>query len=150
MPKLEGSIYPAFQIVMLLLLTAAPAFIHFPMTELRKVDLEQKHAAIIIALAAGIIVGILAPENTSVYGIGGIRDAVLPKNINYCCGFSAILMTALVMNLILRCSYQEHPYFNPGILRDSRSHIQTDCGTHWECIWQALDVFSSVDARFVS
>ena len=35
-------------------------------------------------------------------------------------------------------------------LRDSRSHIQTDCGTHLACIWQALDVFSSVDARFVS
>ena len=29
MPKLEGSIFPAVQIVMLLLLVAAPAFIHF-------------------------------------------------------------------------------------------------------------------------
>ena len=53
MPKLEGGIYPAFQIVMLLLLTAAPAFIHFTEPEGGP---GAKHAAIIIALAAGIIV----------------------------------------------------------------------------------------------
>ena len=29
MPKLEGAVYPAFQIVMLILLVAAPVFIHF-------------------------------------------------------------------------------------------------------------------------
>ena len=29
MPKLEGAVYPAFQIVVLILLVAAPAFIHF-------------------------------------------------------------------------------------------------------------------------
>lgn len=38
MPKLEGGIYPAFQIVMLLLLVAAPAFIH---SQSRKADPEQ-------------------------------------------------------------------------------------------------------------
>lgn len=34
---------------------------------------------------------------------------------------------------------QEHP-ISIRDLRDSRSHIQTDCGTHWECIWQALGI----------
>ena len=61
MPKLEGSIYPAFQIVMLLLLVAAPAFIHFTEPEGGP---GAKHAAIIIALAAGIITIIC----TIVYG----------------------------------------------------------------------------------
>ena len=52
MPKLEGSIYPAFQIVMLLLLVAAPAFIHFTEPEGGP---GAKHAAILISLAAVII-----------------------------------------------------------------------------------------------
>lgn len=80
MPKLEGGIYPAFQIVMLLLLVAAPAFIHFTEPEGGP---GAKRAAIIIALAAGIIVGILA-QRTRLCMVGGIRDAVLLKNINYC------------------------------------------------------------------
>ena len=70
MPKLEGSIYPAFQIVMLLLLAAAPAFIHFTEPEGGP---GAKHAAIIIALSAGIIVGILA-QRTRLCMVGGIRD----------------------------------------------------------------------------
>lgn len=81
MPKLEGSIYPAFQIVMLLLLAAAPAFIHFTEPEGGP---GAKHAAIIIALAAGIIVGILA-QRTRLCMVGGIRDAVLFKEYKLTC-----------------------------------------------------------------
>ena len=90
MPKLEGGIYPAFQIVMLLLLVAAPAFIHFTEPEGGP---GAKHAAIIIALAAGIIVGILA----------------------------AILVTALVMNLILG-AVTGTSYFNPGFAGQPIAH----------------------------
>ena len=85
MPKLEGSIYPAFQIVMLLLLAAAPAFIHFTEPEGGP---GAKHAAIIIALAAGIIVGILA-QRTRLCMVGGIRDAVLFKEYKLLFGFAA-------------------------------------------------------------
>ena len=73
MPKLEGAVYPAFQIVVLILLVAAPAFIHFTEPEGGP---GAKHAAILISLAAGVIVGILA-QRTRLCMVGGIRDAVL-------------------------------------------------------------------------
>ncbi len=121
MPKLEGSIYPAFQIVMLLLLAAAPAFIHFTEPEGGP---GAKHAAIIIALAAGIIVGILA-QRTRLCMVGGIRDAVLFKEYKLLFGFAAILVTALVMNLILG-AVTGTSYFNPGICGTAdRTHRRT-------------------------
>ena len=85
MPKLEGSIYPAFQIVMLLLLVAAPAFIHF--TE---------------------------PE-----GGPGAKHA-------------AILVTALVMNLILG-AVTGTSYFNPGFAGQPIAHT--------DGLWNALGMY---------
>ena len=110
MPKLEGSIYPAFQIVMLLLLVAAPAFIHFTEPEGGP---GAKHAAIVIALAAGIIVGILA-QRTRLCMVGGIRDAVLFKEYKLLFGFAAILVTALGNESDPRCSYR-NILFQSGI-----------------------------------
>ena len=125
MPKLEGSIYPAFQIVMLLLLAAAPAFIHFTEPEGGP---GAKHAAIIIALAAGIIVGILA-QRTRLCMVGGIRDAVLFKEYKLLFGFAAILVTALVMNLILG-AVTGTSYFNPGFAGQPIAHT--------DGLWNAL------------
>lgn len=85
MPKLEGSIYPAFQIVMLLLLVAAPAFIHF--TE---------------------------PE-----GGPGAKHA-------------AILVTALVMNLLLG-AVTGTSYFNPGFAGQPIAHT--------DGLWNALGMY---------
>lgn len=103
MPKLEGGIYPAFQIVMLLLLVAAPTFIHFTEPEGGP---GAKHAAIIIALAAGIIVGILA-QRTRLCMVGGIRDAVLFKEYKLLFGFVAIqsvIFCGQFIHAILFCS----------------------------------------------
>ena len=128
MPKLEGSIYPAFQIVMLLLLAAAPAFIHFTEPEGGP---GAKHAAIIIALAAGIIVGILA-QRTRLCMVGGIRDAVLFKEYKLLFGFAAILVTALVMNLILG-AVTGTSYFNPGFAGQPIAHT--------DGLWNALGMY---------
>lgn len=128
MPKLEGSIYPAFQIVMLLLLAAAPAFIHFTEPE---GGCGAKHAAIIIALAAGIIVGILA-QRTRLCMVGGIRDAVLFKEYKLLFGFAAILVTALVMNLILG-AVTGTSYFNPGFAGQPIAHT--------DGLWNALGMY---------
>ena len=128
MPKLEGSIYPAFQIVMLLLLAAAPAFIHFTEPEGGP---GAKHAAIIIALAAGIIVGILA-QRTRLCMVGGIRDAVLFKEYKLLFGFAAILVTALVMNLLLG-AVTGTSYFNPGFAGQPI--------THTDGLWNALGMY---------
>ena len=128
MPKLEGSIYPAFQIVMLLLLAAAPAFIHFTEPEGGP---GAKHAAIIIALAAGIIVGILA-QRTRLCMVGGIRDAVLFKEYKLLFGFAAILVTALVINLILG-AVTGTSYFNPGFAGQPIAHT--------DGLWNALGMY---------
>lgn len=128
MPKLEGGIYPAFQIVMLLLLVAAPAFIHFTEPEGGP---GAKHAAIIIALAAGIIVGILA-QRTRLCMVGGIRDAVLFKEYKLLFGFAAILVTALVMNLILG-AVTGTSYFNPGFAGQPIAHT--------DGLWNALGMY---------
>ena len=116
MPKLEGAVYPAFQIVVLILLVAAPAFIHFTEPEGGP---GAKHAAILISLAAGVIVGILA-QRTRLCMVGGIRDAVLFGEYKLLFGFVAILVSALIMNVALGFFHQD--------LSDSQSHIQTDCG----------------------
>lgn len=138
MPKLEGAVYPVFQIVVLILLVAAPAFIHFTEPEGGP---GAKHAAILISLAAGVIVGILA-QRTRLCMVGGIRDAVLFGEYKLLFGFVAILVSALLMNVALGFSTQD--------LSDSQSHTQTDCGMHLACIWPGLAAFFLEVVRCVS
>ena len=117
MPKLEGAVYPAFQIVMLILLVAAPVFIHFTEPEGGP---GAKHAAILISLAAGVIVGIVA-QRTRLCMVGGIRDAVLFGEYKLLFGFVAILISALVMNLILG-AVTGTAFFNPGFAGQPIAH----------------------------
>ena len=58
------------------------------------------HAPIIISLAAGLIVGALA-QWTRLCMVGGIRDLVLFREWKLLMGFLAILVSALVSNLVL-------------------------------------------------
>ena len=107
MPALEGQLFPALQIVFLIFLIAAPAFIHFS-----KEGPGSLHAPIWIALAAGLIVGALA-QKTRLCMVGGIRDAVLFREWKLLMGFVAIFASALVMNFILG-AVTGTPFFNPG------------------------------------
>ena len=70
MQKTEGTIFTVLQLVILALLVAAPAFIHF--TEMDGGP-GAKHAAIGISLVAGLVVGALA-QRTRLCMVGGIRD----------------------------------------------------------------------------
>lgn len=128
MPKLEGAVYPAFQIVMLILLVAAPAFIHFTEPEGGP---GAKHAAILISLAAGVIVGIVA-QRTRLCMVGGIRDAVLFGEYKLLFGFVAILISALVMNLILG-AVTGTSFFNPGFAGQPIAHT--------DGLWNALGMY---------
>ena len=128
MPKLEGAVYPAFQIVMLILLVAAPAFIHFTEPEGGP---GAKHAAILISLAAGVIVGIVA-QRTRLCMVGGIRDAVLFGEYKLLFGFVAILISALVMNLILG-AVTGIAFFNPGFAGQPIAHT--------DGLWNALGMY---------
>lgn len=128
MPKLEGAVYPAFQIVMLILLVAAPVFIHFTEPEGGP---GAKHAAILISLAAGVIVGIVA-QRTRLCMVGGIRDAVLFGEYKLLFGFVAILISALVMNLILG-AVTGTAFFNPGFAGQPIAHT--------DGLWNALGMY---------
>lgn len=95
LPAAEGTVLPAIEVVLLVLLIVAPAFIAFS-----EEGPGSKHAPIIISLIAGFIVGLLA-QRTRLCMVGGIRDIVLFKETKLILGFVAILVSALVCNLIL-------------------------------------------------
>lgn len=105
----EGAVLPVIELVLLVLLVAAPAFIHF--TEAGGGP-GAKHAAIIISLAAGIIVGALA-QRTRLCMVGGLRDIILFKETKLILGFVAILVSALICNLVLTAA-TSGTYFNLG------------------------------------
>ena len=128
MPKLECAVYPAFQIVMLILLVSAPVFIHFTEPEGGP---GAKHAAILISMAAGVIVGIVA-QRTRLCMVGGIRDAVLFGEYKLLFGFVAILISALVMNLILG-AVTGTAFFTPGFAGQPIAHT--------DGLWNALGMY---------
>ena len=118
MQPVEGGIFPVVEIGILLLLIAAPAFIHFTEADGGP---GAKHAAIAISLIAGLLVGALA-QRTRLCMVGGIRDVVLFGEWKLLLGFIAILVSALIGNMILG-------YFNPGF---------ADTVAHTDGLWNAL------------
>lgn len=128
MPALEGQLYPVVQLVFLILLVAAPAFIHFSEAGAGPGAL---HASIAISLIAGLIVGALA-QRTRLCMVGGIRDAVLFREWKLLFGFLAILVSAFVVNLILS-AVTGTPYFNPGFAGQPVAHT--------DGLWNALGMF---------
>lgn len=109
--RLEGAILPTVQIVLLVLLVAAPSFIFF--TE-PGAGPGAKHAAVAVSLLAGLIVGALA-QRTRLCMVGGIRDVVLFKDWKLLAGFVAILAAALTVNAIVG-------NFHPGFAGQPVAH----------------------------
>ena len=124
-PKAEGYIFPAIQFVMLVLVSVAPAFIFFTA---EGVGPGAKHAAIIISLAAGLIVGALA-QRTRLCMVGGIRDFILFRETKLLIGFVVILVSALVCNLILTAT-GAGVFFNPGFTGQPVAHT--------DALWNGL------------
>lgn len=116
-PVVEGAVLPIVQVVMLVLLVAAPAFILF--TE-EGAGPGAKHAAIAVSLIAGLIVGAIA-QRTRLCMVGGIRDVVLFREIKLLFGFVAIFVSALVCNLILT-AVTEGTYFTAGFAGQPVAH----------------------------
>ena len=119
MQPVEGGIFPVMEIGILLLLIAAPAFIHFTEADGGP---GAKHAAIAISLIAGLLVGALA-QRTRLCMVGGIHDVVLFGEWKLLLGFIAILVSALIGNMILG-------YFNPGFAGQPVAHT--------DGLWNAL------------
>ncbi|MCT4606197.1 MAG: YedE family putative selenium transporter [Marinisporobacter sp.] len=101
LPKAEGFVFPIVNVLLIALLVSAPAFIFFS-----EKGPGKMHAPIFIALAAGLIVGILA-QRTRLCMVGGIRDLILFKDTYLLSGFIAIFVFTLIGNVLLG-------YFNMG------------------------------------
>ena len=115
----EGFVLPAVMLVLLVLLAAAPSFLFFTETGGGPGAL---HAALIISLAAGLIVGALA-QRTRLCMVGGIRDVVLFGEYKLLFGFVAVCAAAFVCNLVLG-------KFNPGFAGQPVAHT--------DGLWNAL------------
>ncbi|MHC1747117.1 MAG: YedE family putative selenium transporter [Cellulosilyticaceae bacterium] len=109
LPKVEGYAFPAIVTILLGLLLVFPTLLLFS-----EKGPGASHAPIWISLAAGIIVGVLA-QRTRLCMVGGIRDIFLFKDYTLVLGFVAILVTALIGNLIMG-------FFHPGFLEQPVAH----------------------------
>jgi len=98
LPACEGTVMPVIQAVLLALLIAAPAFILFTSNYADVKGPGKAHAAIIISLAAGLIVGILAQKSRFCM-VGGLRDLILFKESRLILGFIAIAVAACAVNI---------------------------------------------------
>ena len=134
-PKLDGVIFPVIQVVVFILLVAAPAFIFF--TEAGGGP-GAKHAAIAISLIAGLIVGALA-QRTRLCMVGGIRDVVLFREPKLLMGFGAILVSALICNLILT-AVTGTSFFHLGFAEQPIAHTDG----LWNCLGMLLVGFGCV------
>ncbi|MDO4453584.1 MAG: YedE family putative selenium transporter [Eubacteriales bacterium] len=115
--RTEGFAFPAIQVLFLILLVAAPAFIHFTASAGGP---GGKHAAVFISLLAGLLVGALA-QRTRLCMVGGIRDMILFRDSKLLFGFAAILLSALACNLILTAT-TAGVYFQPGFSGQPVAH----------------------------
>ena len=95
MTAVEGSLMPAIAIALLVLVVAAPAFIHFS-----KGGPGSKHAAVAVSLIAGLLVGALA-QRTRFCMIAGIRDFILFRETKMLIGFVTLVVAAGVANMCL-------------------------------------------------
>ena len=109
--QVQGFVMPIVQIVLLVLVIAAPAFIFFTPADGGP---GAKHAAVIVSLVAGLIVGGLA-QYTRLCMVGGIRDFILFRETRLLIGFVAIFVAALVGKLGLG-------KFNLGFLEQPVAH----------------------------
>lgn len=94
LPKFEGYLFPGIMAALLIILLAIPSLLIFS-----EKGPGAAHAPIFIALAAGLLVGVMA-QKTRLCCVGGIRDLILFKDWHLISGFIAILAAALIGNMI--------------------------------------------------
>lgn len=92
---IEGAAMPIINVVNLILLIAAPAFIFFSES-----GPGSMHAPLWIALLAGLVVGALG-NRSRICMVGGFRDLFLYKNTHLFVGTLGVFVAALIGNLLL-------------------------------------------------
>ena len=119
-PVAEGVGLPVVNILLLVLLIAAPTFVFFSES-----GPGSMRAPLLLSLAGGLIVGVVAQRSRLCF-IGGIRDAVLFKDFHMLICFAVILVTVFAGNLITG-------KFNLGLANQPFAH------TEW--IWNILGLY---------
>ena len=102
----EGSFLPIMFIVLMVLVALMPALFVFS-TE----GPGSMTAPVVLALAAGVIVGVLAQRSRFCMA-GGIRDSIMFKDFKLLYGFIAVFLAALIGNLIFgkfKLGFQSQP-----------------------------------------
>lgn len=120
--KIDSAVMPVIQVVLLVLLIAAPAFIFFTKAGGGP---GAMHAPIFISLAAGLIVGAIA-QYTRLCMVGGIRDLILFREWKLLLGFVSILAATFVVNVAVG-------NFHPGFAGQPIAHT--------DGLWNALGMF---------
>lgn len=92
--RAEGYLFPAFQGMLLVFLLVKPAFLFFSAE-----GPGANYAPALIALAAGLVIGIAA-QRTRLCMVGGIRDLIMFKDTHLIAGFGAILVVTLIGSLV--------------------------------------------------
>ena len=95
LPAGEGLVLPGIMVVLLVLLLAGPALLHFS-----EAGPGSMHAFWGLSLAAGLVVGALC-QRSRLCMAGGLRDVFLLKDFTLLSGFLAIWITVTIGNLIL-------------------------------------------------
>jgi len=93
--KLEGVASIGINLFLLVLLVAFPTLLAFSET-----GPGSMRAPLMLALAAGLIVGAVA-QRTRLCMVGGIRDVILFKDWTLLMGFVAIIVVALLGNVVV-------------------------------------------------
>ena len=110
-PKWTGFILPALSIMVLVFLFVRPTFIYFSSK-----GPGSMHAPILLSLAAGLIIGVLAQRSRFCMA-GGIRDLILFRNINLILGFIVIILVTLAGSLVMG-------NFKPGFAAQPIAHSE--------------------------
>ena len=129
----EGGVLPIVMAVLLILVLAVPALFKFS-----EEGPGSKHAPFFIALVLALIVGALA-QRTRLCMVGGIRDVVLFREPKLLMGFGAILVSALICNLILT-AVTGTSFFHLGFAEQPIAHTDG----LWNCLGMLLVGFGCV------
>lgn len=123
--RAEGYLFPAVQLMLLLLLLVRPAFVFFSGE-----GPGAAHAPVIISLAAGIIIGIAA-QRTRLCMVGGIRDLIMFKDMHLLSGFAAILVVAFIGSFLtgnFNLGFEDQPVAHGDGLWNFLGMLLCGCG----------------------